>query len=98
MLAIVRPICLLSILTLSGCSTDAIEDKLKCRKVAPGMTEAEVIAIMGKERSRHFGNRPKDSLTLFYRHEFLADGPVNVRLVKSGAGYVVEYTSCEPSK
>ena len=96
MLAIVRPICILSILTLSGCSTGAIEDKLKCRKVSPGMTEAEVIGIMGKERNRRFGNRPKDSLTLFYRQEFLADGPVTIRLVKPGAAYVVEYTSCEP--
>ena len=71
----------------------AYADYRACLKVKPGMSEREVISIMGDPQYR--STRPSGSLLLQYREEFGASGPIEITLKTSSSGVFVDFIACQ---
>jgi hypothetical protein len=79
---------LFGVLTLTACSPvlspRAYADYRSCLKVKPGMSESEVVDIMGDPQYRR--TRPTGDLLLQYREEFGASGPIEITMKASPSG------------
>ena len=84
----------LSVLLATGCSPVASPlaymDHRQCLNVIPGMTEQQVIDLMGEPQSRE----TKEGLWLYYREEFGSSGPIVVVLSEHGGVQKVQTTAC----
>jgi len=65
---------------------------LRCSAVAVGMTEAEVIRIMGPG-SLMYSDDPATKV-LGYANNVFASGPIEIRLAESGSDFQVTGTLC----
>ena len=85
---------LTSIAFAIGCSPVASPfaylDYRQCTQVNPGMTEQQVIDLMGAPRSREV----KDGIWLYYREEFGASGPIVVVLSDNAGTKKVQEAAC----
>ena len=88
---------LCGLLTLTACSPvlspRAYADYRACLKVKPGMSEREVVGIMGDPQYR--STRPSGDLLLQYREEFGASGPIEITLKTSSSGDFVDFIACQ---
>ena len=79
----------------TGCSPVvsplAYMDYRQCLKVTPGMTEQQVVDLMGTPQSRE----TNDEVWLYYREEFGSSGPIVVILSDHGGVQEVQTTACE---
>ena len=73
-------------------SPNAYLDFRACQKVLPGMSEAEVIVIMGEPRVRPSWSSNEQSY--FYGWQNMDPGPVEVVFKDHGTGYRVDSTAC----
>ena len=91
----VRLLLITSAVFVSGCSPVASPlaymDYRQCLRVTPGMTEQQVIEVMGKPQSRE----AKDELWLYYREEFGSSGPITIILSDTDGVERVQATACE---
>jgi hypothetical protein len=88
---------LFSALTLTACSPVvsplAYADYRSCLKVKPGMSEREVVDIMGDPQYR--STRTSGELQLQYREEFGASGPIEITLKRGPSGDFVDFIACQ---
>jgi outer membrane protein assembly factor BamE (lipoprotein component of BamABCDE complex) len=70
----------------------AYMDSRACQKVQPGMSKADVLALMGEPRWR--ASRVPGEEKLYYRRQQLDSGPVEIHLKDQGAGYIAVYATC----
>ena len=79
----------------TGCSPIASPlaymDHRQCLKVSPGMTEQQVIDLMGQPQSRETSN----GLWLYYREEFGSSGPIVVVFSDHGGAQKVQTAACD---
>ena len=84
-----------SAILAAGCSPVvsplAYMDYRQCRQVTPGMTEQQVVELMGAPQSRETG----DEVWLYYREEFGSSGPIVIVLSDHGGAQRVQTTACE---
>jgi outer membrane protein assembly factor BamE (lipoprotein component of BamABCDE complex) len=78
----------------TGCSPVASPlaymDYRQCLRVTPGMTEQQVVELMGAPQSRE----AKDEIWLYYREEFGSSGPIAVVLSDRNGVQRVQATAC----
>jgi outer membrane protein assembly factor BamE (lipoprotein component of BamABCDE complex) len=85
---------LISTAFAAGCSPVASPraylDYRQCLQVKPGMTEQQVIDLMGTPQGREV----KDGTWLYYREEFGASGPIVVILTDHNGAQKVQEAAC----
>ncbi len=94
-----RSVCVLLVTSsLSACSSAGYDDKVKCRGLTEGMSEADVLEIMGPPHHRSISEQEPESYTLFYNAELFADKAVSVVMIKRNNHFELLRTRCEPSE
>ncbi len=84
---------------LASCApSPAHTDRVHCETIHPGMSEAQVDAVMGPPTNRK--ELPMSivkvrTVSLSFGEQFGASGPVSVWLEDNGQGYIVTETMCD---
>jgi hypothetical protein len=84
-----------AIVLLSACGSGEVErEQANCARLKQGMSESEVLAIMGPPRSQYVTDFPKAGKSLEYSEGVMASGPLTVQLSGSGENLSLEYALC----
>jgi hypothetical protein len=80
---------------LPACQPKQVEiDRDNCNRLKVGMSQDDVVAVMGRPGVQNASNIRGPNLYLYYSEPRLASGPITVHFVDSGNGFRVDYLQC----